>query len=137
MPRRRARPTSTIRTKSIYAPVGDDDGLRVLVTRFHPRGVKRERYDVWYRDLAPSRNLLRRYKEGAVLWDEFLDMLRSELRQNRDSRRLIRDLNTKSWTQNITILCYEKSGIPCHRHMIKRMVEKPGMRSYTWDGDLD
>ena len=126
-----------IRTKSIYAEPDSDDGLRVLVTRFHPRGVKKERYDVWCRDLAPSRDLLKRYKEGTVRWNEFLGMLRSELRGNGDSKRLIRDLNAKSRTQNITILCYEKSGMPCHRHMIKRMVENPRMRSYTWNGDSD
>ncbi len=35
------------------------DGTRLLVMRFWPRGVRKERFDAWMRELAPSVELLR------------------------------------------------------------------------------
>ena len=60
-----------IKTKSIYKPIEEEDGLRVLITRWYPRGVKREKYDIWVRELAPSAELLKRYKNTEVDWDDF------------------------------------------------------------------
>ncbi len=31
-----------------------EDGTRILTMRFWPRGVRRERFDAWMRELAPS-----------------------------------------------------------------------------------
>ena len=126
MPRRRTRTATTIRTKSIHAPAGDDDGLRVLVTRFHPRGVRKERYDVWCRDLAPSKELLARHKEGKIRWDRFLRALSSEIRGNEAGRKMIMELNREGRRRNVTLLCYERDGMPCHRHLVKMLVANPG-----------
>ncbi|MDA7997571.1 MAG: DUF488 family protein [Nitrosopumilus sp.] len=125
MPSRRAGTTSTIRTKSIHAPPADDDGLRVLVTRFHPRGVKRERYDVWCRDLAPSRELLKLHKEDRIRWDKFLRALYSEIRGNEAGWRMIMELNREARKRNVTLLCHERDGMPCHRHLVKMLVADP------------
>ncbi|RNJ76414.1 MAG: DUF488 family protein [Nitrosopumilus sp. H13] len=116
-----------IKTKSIYAPVDKNDGFRVLITRFYPRGTKREKYDVWLRDLAPSRELLKRHKNNEIVWEDFLTELLSEMQNNNSSVDAIRSLNTKGNTQDITLLCYEKDGLPCHRHLIKDLVAKPSM----------
>ena len=126
MPRKRAGPAATIRTKSIHAPAADDDGLRVLVTRFHPRGVKKERYDVWCRDLAPSRELLKLHKEGRIRWDRFLGALYSEILEREAGRRMIIELNREGRKQNVTLLCHERDGVPCHRHLVKMLVADPG-----------
>ena len=114
-----------IRTKSIYAPADQEDGLRILITRFYPRGVKRERYDVWIRPLAPSADLLKRYKNTQINWNGFKTALLSELRSSMDSVEAIHTLQAKSLVQNITLLCYEKDGCPCHRHMVKDLIEDP------------
>lgn len=116
-----------IKTRSIYAPADENDGFSVLITRFYPRGIRREKYDEWLRELAPSRELLKRYKAGEINWEGFLTELLSELRNNDDSTDAIRMLNTKSNMQDITLLCYEKDGLPCHRHLIKELVGNPSM----------
>ena len=126
MPERHAGSTATIRTKSIHAPAADDDGLRVLVTRFHPRGVKKERYDLWCRDLAPSRELLKLHKEGRIRWDKFLRALYSEILEREAGRRMIIELNREGRKQNVTLLCHERDGVPCHRHLVKMLVADPG-----------
>ena len=114
-----------IRTKSIYAPTDQEDGLRILITRFYPRGVRRERYDVWIRSLVPSADLLKRYKNTEINWNDFKTTLLSELRSSIDSVEAIYTLQAKSLMQNITLLCYEKDGCPCHRHMVRDLIEDP------------
>jgi uncharacterized protein YeaO (DUF488 family) len=71
-----------LRTKSIYEPREESDGVRVLVTRFYPRGVKRERFDRWTRELSPSRELLRAYRAREKSWEEFRSEFVAELRAN-------------------------------------------------------
>lgn len=114
-----------IKTKSIYKPVEEEDGLRVLITRFYPRGVKREKYDIWVRELAPSAELLKRYKNTEIDWNDFKISLLSELQDNLDSVEAIHTLRAKSNMENITLLCYEKDGCPCHRHMVRDLIEEP------------
>ena len=114
-----------IRTKSIYKQADEEDGLRVLITRFYPRGVKREKYDIWVRSLAPSAELLKRYKNTEIDWDDFKTTLFYELRDNIDSVEAIYTLQTKNMMQNVTLLCYEKDGCPCHRHMVRDLIEDP------------
>ena len=50
------------RTKSIYAESDSGDGIRVLVTRFWPRSVRKGAVDEWRRELAPGAALLKRYR---------------------------------------------------------------------------
>ncbi len=114
-----------IKTKSIYKPVEEEDGLRVLITRWYPRGVKRERYDIWVRGLSPSPELLKKYKNSEIKWNDFTMSLLSELRGNMDSIEAIHTLQIKGNMENITLLCHEKDGEPCHRHMIKNLIEEP------------
>lgn len=114
-----------IKTKSIYKPIEEEDGLRVLITRWYPRGVKREKYDIWVRELSPSAELLKRYKNTKVDWDDFKITLLSELRDNMDSVEAIHALQARNNMQDITLLCYEKDGCPCHRHMVRELVEDP------------
>ena len=114
-----------IKTKSIYKPIEEEDGLRVLITRWYPRGVKREKYDIWVRELSPSPELLKRYKNTEISWDDFKTILLSELRDNIDSVEAIHTLQSKSNMQDVTLLCYEKDGCPCHRYMVKDLIEDP------------
>ena len=41
------------------------DGTRVLTMRYWPRGIRKEKVDVWLRELAPVIPLLRAYLDGA------------------------------------------------------------------------
>lgn len=114
-----------IRTKSIYQPREEDDGIRILITRFYPRGVKKDHFDYWIRELAPSQSLLKSYKEGERNWNDFKIVFLAELRENIESLEIIHALNQHIANDNVTLLCYEKDGTPCHRHMVRDIVENP------------
>ena len=70
-----------IRLKRVYDPVDPDDGLRILVDRLWPRGFTREKLhaDLWLKDIAPSADLIQRFHQGRILWQEFKDSYISEL----------------------------------------------------------
>ena len=68
--------------KRVYAPLGPDDGLRVLVDRLWPRGLAREeaRVDHWLRNVAPSDVLRRWFGHAPERWPEFQARYHEELR---------------------------------------------------------
>ena len=70
-----------VRLRRIYEPAGED-GLRVLIDRLWPRGVRRDgvRIDAWLKDLAPSSALRRWFGHDPARWSEFRRRYRAELR---------------------------------------------------------
>ena len=73
-----------IRLKRAYAPPARGDGVRILVDRLWPRGVKKEalELDLWCKDVAPSPTLRKWFDHRADRFDEFAQRYRSELDAN-------------------------------------------------------
>jgi uncharacterized protein YeaO (DUF488 family) len=111
-----------IKTKSVFEPRSHDDGVRLLITRFHPRGITNEYYDAWIRQLAPSAKLLMRYKNGKLEWNEFVRVFMREMLTHSASRQMLRFLKASASRMTVTLLCYEKDG-NCHRHVVKDLIE--------------
>src|SRR6202007_138750 len=70
-----------IRLKRAYEPPSADDGVRVLVDRLWPRGVKKADagIDRWLKEIAPSTELRRWFGHDPVRWGEFRSRYRREL----------------------------------------------------------
>jgi uncharacterized protein YeaO (DUF488 family) len=62
-----------IKIKRTYDPRGPDDGVRFLVDRLWPRGVKKEdlQLDGWLKDVAPSEDLRQWFGHEPARWEEF------------------------------------------------------------------
>ena len=118
-----------VSTMSVYAPRRADGGRRILVTRYYPRGVRRSHFDDWVRALAPSRELLRGYKEGSIAWKGFTGAFLAQMRGDAEARAALRDLQNEAMDGGVTLLCYEPDGAPCHRHILRRLVEEPRLVS--------
>ncbi len=116
-----------IKTKSIYKPKEDGDGTKILITRFYPRGVKKTHFDRWTRELAPSVSLLRKYKNHDIIWEDFSMSFKQELQENDNSLQIIRELSSKTKRSHVTLLCYEPDDTPCHRHLLKEIIENPNL----------
>jgi uncharacterized protein YeaO (DUF488 family) len=69
--------------KRIYEPASRSDGVRVLVDRLWPRGLKKASagLDEWLRDLAPSNELRRWYHARPDQWPSFRKKYLQELSQ--------------------------------------------------------
>ncbi len=76
-----------IKVKRIYDESSPDDGLRVLVDRLWPRGVKKDRIDEWAKGLAPSTELREEYHAHDFDFDEFEARYRVELEGKEDEMR--------------------------------------------------
>lgn len=75
---------SEVRVKRVYDPQASDDGVRVLVDRLWPRGMRRDEagIDLWLKDVAPSPGLRRWFGHDPVRWPGFQDRYRAELAGN-------------------------------------------------------
>ena len=111
-----------IRLKRAYEPREEADGLRVLVMRRWPRGIRKDRIDLWLRELGADLTLLRDWKAGRVTWPErrqrYLDGLRvpeaaTQLDQLRDLAR----------GETVTLICACKDESECHRSLLKGVLE--------------
>ena len=113
-----------IKTKSIYDPIEDSDGTRILITRYWPRGIKKENFDKWYKDLAPSRNLLKDYKEGRIDFQLFEKLFWNEISKNKNVIDICRGIAKDAFDgKEFTLLCYEKEESNCHRKLIRKLCE--------------
>ncbi len=83
----------TIQTKRAYDEARDDDGLRVLVDRMWPRGVKKEEADVdrWLKEVAPSKALRQWFGHDPDKWAEFKKRYFDELREQKDALHALLD----------------------------------------------
>jgi len=79
--------TDVIRIKRVYDPPDPSDGLRVLVDRLWPRGLKKEeaRVDEWRKELAPSDELRRWFGHDPRRWEEFQRRYRAELLEKEEA----------------------------------------------------
>lgn len=71
-----------IRLKWAYDPASKDDGVRILVDRFWPRGVEKHEAHIreWRKELAPTDALRRWFHHDPEKWEEFRERYRNELR---------------------------------------------------------
>ena len=69
------------------------------------------------------------YKRGEKDWKEFKLEFVQELRDNLDSIEAMTALYEFSRSRNVTLLCYEKSGVPCHRHLVRDIIDQPDLIS--------
>ena len=69
---------ATYKIKRIYEPAAKDDGLRVLVDRLWPRGVRKDKMDIWLKEIAPSAELRKWFHAGKGRVEEFAKALETE-----------------------------------------------------------
>ena len=86
-----------IRLKRVYETPSPEDGVRVLVERFWPRGISKDkaRIDLWTKELAPSDGLRKWYGHSPARWPVFRDLYRAELGRNKEAVAALRKKTVK------------------------------------------
>jgi uncharacterized protein YeaO (DUF488 family) len=116
-----------IQVKRIYEPVENTDGVRILVDRLWPRGIKKEsvHLDAWMKDIAPSTELRKRFHQDPTKWEEFEADYRLELKENPAVKDLIAIVNKN---KSVTFLYAVRD--EQHNHaMILREFIQPFLKS--------
>jgi uncharacterized protein YeaO (DUF488 family) len=108
-----------VKTKSIYEPKSKDDGCRVLVMRFWPRGVSRDKIGIWEKDLGTPSDLIRKWKKGTISWREFSKQYRRFAAQHMDK---IDELARAAEKETVTLLCSCSNDKHCHRTLLKQLI---------------
>lgn len=83
-----------VKLKRAYEPPSRDDGVRILIDRLWPRGVRKAdaALDQWAKDLAPSTALRKWFGHDPARWQEFRIRYAEEVRQHREQLRQLRAL---------------------------------------------
>jgi uncharacterized protein YeaO (DUF488 family) len=89
--------------KRIYDPSEKRDGLRILVDRLWPRGLKKEQAVIheWLKDIAPSDSLRKWFSHDPKKWQEFKSQYFKELKEKNE---LIKGLAERARDQTVTLL---------------------------------
>lgn len=117
------------RTVQIGSPRKPGEGLRIGAVRFLPRGIpkleyrERDLFDLWLPILAPSRELLKAFRDGSVSTARFFHRYRSEMTQT-DPRQVIQLLAALAHHAPLSVACYCDDESRCHRSVLGLLIRK-------------
>ena len=109
--------------KRVYDPPGKEDGLRILVDRLWPRGLKKEkaRVDGWWKEVAPSDTLRKWFAHDPDKWPEFKRRYFKELNAREDE---INKRTGEIKNQRVTFLYGATEEVYNNAAALKEYVEK-------------
>jgi uncharacterized protein YeaO (DUF488 family) len=117
-------------------PRKSGEGLRLGTVRRPPRGVpkaefaKRDFYDLWLPDLAPSQELVSgiQHSSGdAKAWRKFERKYRAAMKRP-EAARLLDLLAALSRQTNFSVGCYCEREERCHRSILRKLLAERGAR---------
>ena len=140
--RRAGRPrklrSMTVRIVRLGSPRIPDEGVRIGTVRRPPRGVakadfaRRNFYDVWLPNLAPSEELLREAQSAVAAddgraWRHFVRRYRMEMKAP-EHRALLDTLAALSHSADFSVGCYCAEESLCHRSILRQLLQERGAR---------
>lgn len=123
-----------IRVVRLGTPRHKNEGLRLGTVRRPPRGVKksefarRDFYDVWLPELAPSEPLFRYAMSEPWTDKRWAQYSRRYLREMKGADRLLQVLAALSQTANFSVGCYCEREERCHRSLLRKLLADRGAR---------
>ena len=118
-----------IRTKRWDDPRDPEDGFRLLVCRYRPRGLPKaeETWDHWQPELGPSRALHAAFYGKDRLPTSWAEYRQRYLREMLAQKEAIASLAARHQAgETITLLCSSecKREARCHRSLLKELIER-------------
>jgi uncharacterized protein YeaO (DUF488 family) len=113
----------------------DGEGVRIGTVRRPPRGVpkadfaRQNWYDVWFPNLAPSLELMKRglSAKSEADWRSFARRYRAEMAVP-NAKHDLNLLATLSHTANFSVGCYCEREERCHRSILKQLLLECGAK---------
>lgn len=119
-----------VRVVRLGSPRTRREGLRLGTVRRPPRGVRksdyarRNYYDVWLPELAPSAPLVAKAHKD---WTGFVKAYRREMSRPA-AQRLLELLAQLSHHAELSVGCYCEDEKRCHRSILRRLLAEHGAR---------
>ncbi len=108
--------------KTIYEKPSPSDGKRILVMRLWPRGIRKDKIDLWLKDVGTSRELIKEWKGGKLTWSQYEKRYYNDMK-GEPQRKLVKEIAGYAREGPITLLCSCKDPDRCHRSLLKKLVE--------------
>ena len=117
-----------IKTRRWNDPKEADEVFRILVCRYRPRGLPKEKetWHRWEKDLGPSKELHADFygKNGPpITWEEYRQRYLKEMEDQQELINLLAELVAEG--KMITLLCSSACEDParCHRTLLRGLIE--------------
>lgn len=110
--------------KRIYDVFSEEDGYRVLVDRFWPRGVTKEKAKLngWAKDISPSNDLRKWFGHKPDRFVEFKRLYLEELRSDKMKSKKVMELVEIGKSQKLTLLYGAKDSVHNHAVVLKEEI---------------
>jgi len=125
-----------VRIVRLGTPRAKGEGPRLGTARRLPRGVRKSEYakrnyfDIWFPELAPSQKLLS-FATAATLdgarWAKFSKRYLAEMRKPAP-QRIVSVLAKLSHRANFSVGCYCEREERCHRSLLRRILAEHGAK---------
>jgi uncharacterized protein YeaO (DUF488 family) len=117
-----------VRVKRVYDEPTAGDGVRVLVDRLWPRGLKKENAEIryWLKDLAPSNELRQWYHANESAWVMFRKRYLKELAGEEASGAVEKLHRLAAGKRQLTLVYASRNTEQNNATVLKELVE--GMR---------
>jgi uncharacterized protein YeaO (DUF488 family) len=122
-----------VRIVQLGSPRTEGEGLRLGTVRRPPRGVpkadfaRRDFYDVWLPNLAPSAALVSLGLDAVSEqeWNAFVRKYKAEMKQP-DASHLLDMLAAMSHQAAFAVGCYCENEARCHRSVLRGLLQERG-----------
>lgn len=97
----------------------NDDSCKILIDRMWPRGISKDKIDLWFKDIAPSKGIVLNYhKDGN--YDLFKERYFKELDSNKEIVNKFKDIiNSKD-----TVLLFSSKNKLNNATVLKEYLER-------------
>ena len=126
----------SVRVVRLGSPRSAGEGLRLGTVRRLPRGVRKEDYakrdyfDLWFPELAPSQKLLG-YASAKPWtderWEKFAKGYKREMAQP-GAQRMLQVLARLSHQADFSVGCYCEDESRCHRSLLAQLLRQQGAK---------
>ena len=109
-----------IRLKRVYEVPSPDDGVRVLVDRLWPRGIRKADlpYDAWPKEITPSPELRKLYHRGEMPFAGFREGYAEELEASEGAAAFAERCRKWLEPQDVTLLYAAKNQQENHAQVL-------------------
>lgn len=110
-----------------YGECASLSGISIGVTRYPPRGIRREDYrskgycDIWLPVLAPSRELVSAFLADEISFKIFASRYRGEMGKG-DARHVIELVAAMAMRTPVNIGCFCEDESRCHRSLLHTLI---------------
>lgn len=111
-----------LQIKRIYEKPSSHDGIRILVDRLWPRGIRKENahLDYWFKDIAPSPELRMWFGHKPERFKEFSKKYMSELKYTKTTIEQIKDMLKN---KNVTLIYAAKDPKINHAVILENVIK--------------